>query len=74
MNTAQRLFHERMLRTYPVKTHWKLFPEAMYRMNALTGKVASANGRKGRIASKMDTPVRLKGSWDIPVLVKKRKR
>ena len=51
-----------------------MFPEAMYRLNALTGKRGSENGRKGRLASKMDTPVRLKGSWDIPVLVKKRKR
>jgi len=67
MSTEQLLAHTRLIAFYAtqgrIKEHKQMFPESKYRQNALTGKKASANGRKGRVAS----------GYAMPTLKKKRR-
>lgn len=62
-----------MMATLPVHDHLKNFHLDNRRLKTETrGKKASENGRKGRLAAKMITPVHLKGSAKIPVFKKLR--
>ena len=77
MNQEQKLAHERMLNRASMLgrliTHWKMFPDSQARLNKVSQKARSEAGRKGRLAANLATPVRLNGSWEIPVLKRKKK-
>jgi len=75
MTPQQRQAHAKMLATLPVRTHEKMFTaRAGGKHDSHFGKRGSENGRKGRIAAKLSTPVHLRGTKaHIPVLTRRKR-